>query len=232
MPRSGPWMAAAARGARLRAARHASSGCSGSWAARRERARRRRCSRTWCVVAAGVWSSSARCSARSGRASRASRRSRSRCSRCSGCARSRSPRRGRGRASERRRGRRRSGARSQRGRRRSAALARGAPVFVYFTADWCLTCKVNEHVVLEDARVRAAARAPAASRPSTATGRAATRRSASELARFGKAGVPLVPGVLARARPEQADRAAGGAHRRPVPERAAPAAPTTKENRT
>src|SRR5262249_6651359 len=25
-----------------------------------------------------------------------------------------------------------------------AARAHGAPVFVYFTADWCLTCKVNE----------------------------------------------------------------------------------------
>ena len=36
----------------------------------------------------------------------------------------------------------------------AAARARGAPVFVYFTAEWCLTCKVNEHVVLDDARVR------------------------------------------------------------------------------
>ena len=29
-------------------------------------------------------------------------------------------------------------------------------VIVDFTADWCLTCKVNEHAVLSDARVRAA----------------------------------------------------------------------------
>jgi thiol:disulfide interchange protein len=27
--------------------------------------------------------------------------------------------------------------------------AEGRPVFVYFTADWCLTCKVNEKAVLE-----------------------------------------------------------------------------------
>ena len=33
---------------------------------------------------------------------------------------------------------------------RLAALQReGRPVFVYFTADWCLTCKVNEKAVLE-----------------------------------------------------------------------------------
>jgi thiol:disulfide interchange protein DsbD len=51
-----------------------------------------------------------------------------------------------------------SGASSELGRRFSsadvsAARARGAPVFVYFTAEWCLTCKVNEHAVLSDARV-------------------------------------------------------------------------------
>ncbi|MCC6924565.1 protein-disulfide reductase DsbD domain-containing protein [Novosphingobium sp.] len=31
------------------------------------------------------------------------------------------------------------------------ARATGKPVFVYFTADWCLTCKVNEKVALEAA---------------------------------------------------------------------------------
>jgi len=31
------------------------------------------------------------------------------------------------------------------------ARASGKPVFVYFTADWCLTCKVNEKVALENA---------------------------------------------------------------------------------
>lgn len=37
--------------------------------------------------------------------------------------------------------------------------AEGRPVFVYFTADWCLTCKVNEQGVLERAEVAAAFRA-------------------------------------------------------------------------
>lgn len=31
----------------------------------------------------------------------------------------------------------------------AAARASGKPVFVYFTADWCLTCKVNERVAIE-----------------------------------------------------------------------------------
>ncbi|MEY4951612.1 MAG: hypothetical protein RL299_36, partial [Pseudomonadota bacterium] len=31
------------------------------------------------------------------------------------------------------------------------ARASGKPVFVYFTADWCLTCKVNEKVALDNA---------------------------------------------------------------------------------
>ncbi len=31
----------------------------------------------------------------------------------------------------------------------SAHLAQGKPVFAYFTADWCITCKVNEKAVLE-----------------------------------------------------------------------------------
>jgi thiol:disulfide interchange protein/DsbC/DsbD-like thiol-disulfide interchange protein len=72
----------------------------------------------------------------------------------------------------------------------ASARSRGAPVFVYFTAEWCLTCKVNEHMVLDDPRVRAEL---------TRRGFAIfkgdwTRRDESirkELARFGKAGVPL-----------------------------------------
>ncbi|MBS0480194.1 MAG: thioredoxin family protein [Proteobacteria bacterium] len=32
----------------------------------------------------------------------------------------------------------------------------GRPVFVYFTADWCLTCKVNERVAIDTDRVQAA----------------------------------------------------------------------------
>lgn len=35
------------------------------------------------------------------------------------------------------------------------ALATGQPLFLYFTADWCLTCKVNEKGALADARVAA-----------------------------------------------------------------------------
>ncbi|HEX8528012.1 protein-disulfide reductase DsbD family protein [Allosphingosinicella sp.] len=37
--------------------------------------------------------------------------------------------------------------------RLASLRAQGRPVFVYFTADWCLTCKVNERVVLERADV-------------------------------------------------------------------------------
>lgn len=37
-----------------------------------------------------------------------------------------------------------------------AALASGQPVFAYFTADWCLTCKVNEGVAIERETTRAA----------------------------------------------------------------------------
>ena len=37
-------------------------------------------------------------------------------------------------------------------------LASGHPVFVYFTADWCLTCKVNEAAAIDRAEVRKAFR--------------------------------------------------------------------------
>jgi thiol:disulfide interchange protein len=35
-------------------------------------------------------------------------------------------------------------------------LASGRPVFVYFTADWCLTCKANEVSAIDRSEVRAA----------------------------------------------------------------------------
>jgi thiol:disulfide interchange protein len=35
-------------------------------------------------------------------------------------------------------------------------LAQGHPVFVYFTADWCLTCKANEAAAIDRDAVRAA----------------------------------------------------------------------------
>jgi DsbC/DsbD-like thiol-disulfide interchange protein/cytochrome c biogenesis protein CcdA len=38
----------------------------------------------------------------------------------------------------------------------STARATGAPVFVWFTADWCVTCKVNEQVAIEREATRAA----------------------------------------------------------------------------
>jgi thiol:disulfide interchange protein len=41
----------------------------------------------------------------------------------------------------------------------SALVKSGRPVFVYFTADWCLTCKVNERVVIEREEVIAAFKA-------------------------------------------------------------------------
>src|SRR4029079_6953663 len=38
---------------------------------------------------------------------------------------------------------------------RVASLAQqGRPVFVYFTADWCLTCKVNEAAAIDRSEVR------------------------------------------------------------------------------
>jgi len=69
-------------------------------------------------------------------------------------------------------------------------LADGRPVFVYFTADWCLTCKFNESSVLSRPAVHAAL-----ARRGFAVLRADwTRRDESvrrELARLGRAGVPL-----------------------------------------
>jgi thiol:disulfide interchange protein len=38
----------------------------------------------------------------------------------------------------------------------AAARAKGQPVFAYFTADWCLTCKVNERVAIDTDQVRTA----------------------------------------------------------------------------
>jgi DsbC/DsbD-like thiol-disulfide interchange protein/cytochrome c biogenesis protein CcdA len=44
-------------------------------------------------------------------------------------------------------------------RRLATLRAEGRPVFAYFTADWCLTCKVNEKAAIETAATRAAFRA-------------------------------------------------------------------------
>ncbi|MBA3897227.1 MAG: thioredoxin family protein, partial [Sphingomonadaceae bacterium] len=68
--------------------------------------------------------------------------------------------------------------------------AGGRPVFVYFTADWCLTCKVNERAAIDRAETRAAfAKAHVATlvgdwtRGDPAIGRFLTAQ--------GRAGVPL-----------------------------------------
>jgi thiol:disulfide interchange protein len=36
----------------------------------------------------------------------------------------------------------------------AGAVQQGKPVFVYFTADWCLTCKVNEAAAIDRFEVR------------------------------------------------------------------------------
>ena len=70
------------------------------------------------------------------------------------------------------------------------ALARGDVVFVDFTADWCITCKVNEALVLDSERVRGALAAEGVSSFLADW----TRRDdviRRELARHGRAGVPM-----------------------------------------
>jgi thiol:disulfide interchange protein len=74
---------------------------------------------------------------------------------------------------------------------RLAALRRsGRPVFLYFTADWCLSCKVNEGVAIDRAETRAAfARGHVATMVGDWTrGDPAIGRFLSE---HGRSGVPL-----------------------------------------
>jgi thiol:disulfide interchange protein len=74
--------------------------------------------------------------------------------------------------------------------RLAALRAEGRPVFVYFTADWCLTCKVNEKAVLEREEV-----ATAFSRGKVAVLVGDWTRGDSAIGRFlemqGRSGVPL-----------------------------------------
>jgi thiol:disulfide interchange protein len=81
----------------------------------------------------------------------------------------------------------------------------GRPVFVYFTADWCLTCKVNEAAVLDQDEVAAALRGKGAAvlvgdwtRGDAAIGRF--------LEKQGRSGVPLylwyAPGKPAEVLPQ------------------------------
>ena len=72
----------------------------------------------------------------------------------------------------------------------SSAVRGGSVVFVDFTADWCITCKLNERVVLRDERVLAELE-----RLQVVPFKADwTRRDPeirAELARHGRAGVPM-----------------------------------------
>ena len=68
--------------------------------------------------------------------------------------------------------------------------AEGRPVFVDFTAAWCVTCKVNEQLVLKTERTQALfERTNTAFLIADWTNRDA--KIAAELARYGRAGVPL-----------------------------------------
>ncbi len=71
-----------------------------------------------------------------------------------------------------------------------SALAEGRPVLVNFTADWCVTCKINERTSLSSARVAAAIEQANA----VYLVGDWTRRDdviAAELQRHGRSGVPL-----------------------------------------
>jgi len=72
----------------------------------------------------------------------------------------------------------------------ATAIAEGRPVFVDFTADWCITCKVNERTVLADERITAAAAEHDVVRM-IADWTARDDRIRDELARHGRAGVPV-----------------------------------------
>ena len=70
------------------------------------------------------------------------------------------------------------------------ARASGKPVFLYFTADWCLTCKVNERVAIEREEVH-----DAFARAGVVVLRGDWTRRDAAITRFlsaqGAAGVPL-----------------------------------------
>ncbi|MEM7570643.1 MAG: thioredoxin family protein, partial [Pseudomonadota bacterium] len=74
---------------------------------------------------------------------------------------------------------------------RLTTLAGGdKPVFVYFTADWCITCKVNERLALRTQQVKEAFDS-AGVQTLVADWTRRDDAIASVLARFGRAGVPL-----------------------------------------
>jgi len=85
----------------------------------------------------------------------------------------------------------------------AAALKAGQPVFIDFTADWCLTCKFNERTVLTREQVRAAfTRHQVAFFVADWTRRDA--RIAAKLAEHGRAGVPMYL-VISPSTPDRAE---------------------------
>ncbi len=81
-------------------------------------------------------------------------------------------------------------------------LSQGKPVFLWFTADWCLTCKVNEAVAIEREEVR-----QAFEKAGVITMRGDWTRRDAEITRFltdrGVAGVPLYLWYVPNRQPEQ-----------------------------
>lgn len=82
-------------------------------------------------------------------------------------------------------------------------LAKGSVVFVDFTADWCITCKVNERTVLIDEQVLEAIEARGVVMMKADWTRRDERIRAI-LAEYGKGGVPMYL-VYSPERPERAD---------------------------
>jgi thiol:disulfide interchange protein len=74
--------------------------------------------------------------------------------------------------------------------RLASLRAAGIPAFVYFTADWCLTCKVNERGALARADVAEAFRARGI-RVLVGDWTRGDREIGRFLARHGRSGVPL-----------------------------------------
>ena len=88
---------------------------------------------------------------------------------------------------------------------RRAYLAQGKPVFVYFTADWCLTCKANEAAAIDRDEVRDAfkqAGVKVLAGDWTNGDPAITRFLESR----GRAGVPLTCGTRPGSRPRSCRR--------------------------
>ncbi|HYE96778.1 MAG TPA: protein-disulfide reductase DsbD domain-containing protein [Rubricoccaceae bacterium] len=71
-----------------------------------------------------------------------------------------------------------------------ALVAQGRPVFVDFTAAWCLTCQVNKRVALHDEAVEAAFEAKGVT-PFEADWTRRDPAITAALARFGRSGVPV-----------------------------------------